>query len=169
MPSRLADTLAIGVLAGLSCLLTAYLIDVPIWVVFITWAAFFAAGGGVAGACKSLTMTGLGIISAVATLLLAGLLGGSPVAVAGCVVVGAGALVAIRNDDLLGFTPAGFFGFAATVGTIAATGIPVDSVPSMSHPAVTVAAASVLGTGFGLASQYLGAVLTRRSRDAVVD
>jgi ABC-type multidrug transport system permease subunit len=50
MSSRLADTTATALLAGLSYLLTAFVVGVPIRVLFIAWASFFAAGGGVDGA-----------------------------------------------------------------------------------------------------------------------
>jgi Protein of unknown function (DUF1097) len=169
MSPRIADTVSIGLLAGLSCLLTAYVIDVPIWVVFIAWASFFAAGGGVGAALTTLAMAGLGIVSAVLTLLAAAALGGSPPAVAGCVVVGAGALVVIRNAGLLRFTPAGFFGFAAVVGTIAATGTSVDAALTVSHPAALVTVAVILGVGFGVASEHLGTALAGRRRTAAVE
>jgi hypothetical protein len=161
MSARLASTVSIGLLAGLSCLLTGFVITVPIWVLFIGWASFFAAGGGVDGAAKSLVMNGLGIASATATMLAIAALGGSTWAVAGCVVVGAGILVFITRDGLLSFTPAGFFGFASVVGTIAATGTAITASVSFTHPVVLVLGAIVLGTAFGFASEWLGGLLTR--------
>ncbi|WP_245906178.1 DUF1097 domain-containing protein [Mycolicibacterium palauense] len=169
MSARLASTIAIGLLAGLSCLVTAYVITVPIWVLFISWASFFAAGGGVTGAKRSLVMSLLGIASATGTLLAIAALGGSPWAVAGCVVVGAGLLVVIATDDVLSFTPAGFFGFASTVGTIAATGLPITSPVSISHPVVLVVTATVLGILFGLASEWLGTALTSDRSPALTE
>jgi len=159
MSPRIADTVAIGLLAGLSCLFTAYAVSVPIWVLFIAWASFFAAGGGLHGALRSLTMSVIGIASATVTLLAATALGGSPLVVAGCVVVGAGVLVLIRNGNLLSFTPAGFFGFACTVGTLEATDLAINSSVSLTHPVVLVLGATVCGIGFGLGSQKLGSLL----------
>ena len=46
MDSRTALTLSIGVLGGLAVALTAEVITVPIWVVFLAWASFFFVGGG---------------------------------------------------------------------------------------------------------------------------
>jgi len=48
MDSRTALTLSIGVLGGLAVALTAEVITVPIWVVFLAWASFFFVGGGIA-------------------------------------------------------------------------------------------------------------------------
>jgi uncharacterized protein (DUF983 family) len=45
MSERIMTTLVIGLLAAGSVLLTNYWIHVPIWVVFVAWASFFAAGG----------------------------------------------------------------------------------------------------------------------------
>lgn len=162
MSARIASTVSIGILAGLSCLLTGFIIPVPIWVLFIAWASFFAAGGGTAGAARSLVMLGLGVVSATATMLAITALGGSTWAVAGCVVIGAGILVFITRDGLLSFTPAGFFGFASVVGTIAATGTAVTAPVNFSHPVLLVVGALVLGTGFGYASEWLGGLLTRQ-------
>jgi hypothetical protein len=94
-------------------------------------------------------MSTLGVVSAAATRLAASALGDSPSVVAGCVVRGVGVLALVRNDRLLRFTPAGFFGFASTVGTIEATGTPVTAPVNMSRPVVLVLAATVLGAGFG--------------------
>lgn len=162
MPARLASTVAIGLLAGLSCLLTGFVIPVPIWVLFIGWASFFAAGGGLTGAARSLTMLILGVASATATMLAITALGGSTWAVGGCVVIGAGILVFITRDGLLSFTPAGFFGFASVVGTVAATDTAITAPVNFSHPVLLVLGALLLGTAFGLASEWLGGLFTTK-------
>ena len=160
MSPRIASTVSIGLLAGLSCLLTGFLVPVPIWVLFIAWASFFAAGGGLDGAARSLVMNALGVASATATMLAITALGGSTWAVAGCVVIGAGILVFITREGLVSFTPAGFFGFASVVGTIAATGTAITAPVNVSHPVVLVVGAIVLGTAFGFASEWLGDLLS---------
>lgn len=162
MSPRIASTVSIGLLAGLSCLLTGFLVPVPIWVLFIAWASFFAAGGGLDGAARSLVMNALGVASATATMLAITALGGSTWAVAGCVVIGAGILVFITREGLVSFTPAGFFGFASVVGTIAATGTAITAPVNLSHPVVLVVGAIVLGTAFGFASEWLGDLLTKK-------
>lgn len=161
MPARIASTVSIGLLAGLSCLLTGFVIPVPIWVLFIAWASFFAAGGGLDGAKRSFVMLVLGVASATVTMLAITALGGSTWAVAGSVVFGAGILVFITRDELLSFTPAGFFGFASVVGTLAATDTVITAPVNVSHPVALVLGALVLGTAFGVASEWLGGVLTR--------
>ncbi len=162
MSPRIASTVSIGLLAGLSCLLTGFLVPVPIWVLFIAWASFFAAGGGLDGAARSLVMNALGVASATATMLAITALGGSTWAVAGCVVIGAGILVFITREGLVSFTPAGFFGFASVVGTIAATGTAITAPVNVSHPVVLVVGAIVLGTAFGFASEWPGDLLTKK-------
>lgn len=169
MPARLASTVAIGLLAGLSCLLTGFVVPVPIWVLFIGWASFFAAGGGRNGATRSLTMLILGVASATATMLAITALGGSTWAVAGCVVLGAGILVFITRDGLLSFTPAGFFGFASVVGTLAATDTVITAPINLSHPVLLVLGALLLGTAFGLVSEWLGRLLTSEAALAAAD
>lgn len=161
MPARIASTVSIGLLAGLSYLLTGFVVTAPIWVLFIAWASFFAAGGALDGAARSLIMLILGVASATATMLAITALGGSTWAVAGCVVFGAGILVFITRDGLLSFTPAGFFGFASVVGTLAATNTQITAPVGFSHPVALVLAALVLGTAFGWASERLGGLLTK--------
>jgi hypothetical protein len=155
MSERIISTLVIGLLAAGSVLLTNYWVHVPIWVVFIAWASFFAAGGGYLGARSTLIMGTAGILSATATLLVATALGGSAVAVAVCCIAGAGVLVAIGRFPIFAFTPAGFFGFASTAGTLAATGRLITDTPTFSYPSVLVVVAFVVGTGFGLVSEFI--------------
>lgn len=163
MPARIASTVAIGLLAGVSCLFTAFAVPVPIWVVFVAWACFFAAGGGLAAARSTLVTGAAGVLSATLTLLAATTLGGSAWAIAGCVVLGAGALVALGHFPPLAFTPAGFLGFASTVGTIAATDSAITDPVGLGHPAVLVVAAFVIGVGFGLCSEWASSRLTLKS------
>ncbi|MBS1691552.1 MAG: DUF1097 domain-containing protein [Actinobacteria bacterium] len=160
MSQRVVSTVVVGLLAAVSVVFTAYVVIVPIWVVFIAWACFFAAGGGGQGARSTLVMGAAGIISATLTLIAGAALGGSVWAVAACCIVGAGALVAIGHFPLLSFTPAGFLGFASTAGTIAATQSSITDPVAFTHPSVLVGVAFVVGVAFGLTSEYLPAKLT---------
>lgn len=162
MSSRLALTVSVALLAGLSCLLTAYVIPVQIWALFVGWASFFAAGGDRPAFTRSVLMNVCGVFSATGSLLLVDLLGGSPWAVAACVVVGAGVLVIVGDIPILSFTPAGFLGFASTVGTIGATATAITDPITFEHPALSAAIALLLGALFGLASVALSTALTRR-------
>ena len=155
MTERITSTLVIGLLAAVSVLLTSYLIPVPIWVVFIAWASFFAAGGGYLGARSTLIMGFAGAASATATLIVASALGGAAWVVALCCIAGAGVLVAIGHFPFFAFTPAGFFGFASTAGTLEATGRLVTDPPTFSHPSLLVLGAFIVGTGFGIASEVI--------------
>jgi hypothetical protein len=162
MPARTASTVVIGVLAVLSCLLTAYVITVPVWVVFVGWASFFAAGGGTAGLAKSLLMSFVGVIVAVLVLLVVQPFGGSAWSVAVAVGIGAAILVALSAVKGLEFTPAGFLGFASTFGVLAAGGGGVLDSVSFTHPVVQVVVALLIGAFFGMTSGLLSAALTAK-------
>ena len=160
MPARTASIVVIGVLAMLSCLLTSYVMTVPVWVVFVGWASFFAAGGGLLGFTRSLMMSIVGVIVAVLVLLVVQPLGGSAWSVAVAVGIGAAVLVAVSAVKGLEFTPAGFLGFASTFGVLAAgTGGAFDPL-SFTHPVVQVVIALIIGALFGSASGLFSAALT---------
>jgi hypothetical protein len=165
MDSRSALTLSIGVLGGVAVALTAEVITVPIWVVFLTWASFFFVGGGVAGWVRSLSSNLVGVVIASASLYAGHLLGGSVFAVALAVGVGSAVMVQASWVPLLSTTPAVVVGFAATVSTVAGTGNAV-TVTTISHPGLVAATACVLGASFGLLSEYVATLLTR---DAAVE
>jgi Protein of unknown function (DUF1097) len=164
MDSRSALTLSIGVLGGLAVALTAEVITVPIWVVFLTWASFFFVGGGSqsgwAGWVRSLSSNVVGVLIASASLYAAHLLGGSLWMTALAVGVGSAVMVQASWVPLLSTTPAVVVGFASTVSTVAGTGntITVTSIP---HPGLVTAMACLLGASFGLLSEYIANVLTR--------
>ncbi|MEV3904293.1 DUF1097 domain-containing protein [Mycobacterium sp. NPDC050551] len=162
MDSRSALTLSIGVLGGVAVALTAEVITVPIWVVFLTWASFFFVGGGVAGWVRSLSSNLVGVVIASASLYAGHLLGGSVFAVALAVGVGSAVMVQASWVPLLSTTPAVVIGFAATVSTVAGTGNAV-TVTTISHPGLVAATACVLGASFGLLSEYVATLLTRDS------
>lgn len=163
MPARTASIVVIGVLAMLSCLLTASVVMVPVWVVFVGWAAFFAAGGGTSGFARSLLMSIVGVIVAVLVLLAVQLFGGSTWSVAVAVGIGAAILVALSAVKGFEFTPAGFLGFASTFGVLAAGGGGIGDPVSFTHPVVQVVVALIIGAVFGIASGLLSAALTAKS------
>lgn len=160
MDSRSALTLSIGVLGGLAVALTAEVITVPIWVVFLTWASFFFVGGGVAGWVRSLSSNLGGVVIASASLYAAHLMGGSLWVTALAVGVGSAVMVQASWVPLLATTPAVVVGFASTVSTVAGTGNTI-TVTTISHPGLVAATACVVGATFGLLSEYLAGVLTR--------
>lgn len=160
MDSRSALTLSIGVLGGVAVALTAEVITVPIWVVFLAWASFFFVGGGVSGWVRSVSSNLVGVVIASASLYAGHLLGGGLLAVAVAVGIGSAVMVQASWVPLLSITPAVVVGFASTVSTVAGTGHAI-TVTTISHPGLVAATACVLGASFGLLSEYLAQVLTR--------
>jgi hypothetical protein len=160
--SRSALTLSIGVLGGLAVALTATIITVPIWVVFLAWASFFFVGGGVAGWGRSVASNLVGVVIASASLYAAHLMGGSLLVTAIAVGVGSAVMVQASWVPLLSTTPAVVVGFASTVSTVAGTGSDV-TITTISHPGLVAAVACVLGATFGLLSEYAATAMTRRT------
>lgn len=155
-------TLSIGVLGGLAVALTADVITVPIWVVFLAWASFFFVGGGIAGWVKSVSSNLVGVVIASASLFAAHLMGGSLLVTAIAVGVGSAVMVQASWVPLLATTPAVVIGFASTVSTVAGRGNDV-TVTTISHPGLVAAVACVLGASFGLLSEYLATAMTKSS------
>ena len=164
MDSRTALTLSIGVLGGLAVALTAQVITVPIWVLFLAWASFFFVGGGLGGWIRSVSSNLVGVVIASASLYAAHLMGGSMLVTAIAVGVGSAVMVQASWSSLLSTTPAVVVGFASTVSTVAGTGNDV-TVTTISHPGLVAAVACVLGASFGLLSEYLANAMTRTSAD----
>ncbi|MGV0645163.1 DUF1097 domain-containing protein [Mycolicibacterium sp. XJ879] len=160
MESRTALTLSIGVLGGLAVVVTAEVITVPIWVVFLAWASFFFVGGAVTGWVRSLSCNLAGVLIASASLYAAELMGASLWATAFAVGVGSALMVAVSRVPLLSTTPAVVVGFASTVSTVAGTGNTI-TVTSVSHPGLVAATACLLGASFGLLSEFVANALTR--------
>jgi hypothetical protein len=160
MDSRTALTLSIGVLGGLAVAMTATVITVPIWVVFLAWASFFFVGGGIAGWVRSVASNLVGVVIASASLYAAYLMGGSLLVTAIAVGVGSAVMVQASWVSLLSTTPAVVVGFASTVSTVAGTGNDI-TVTTISHPGMVAAVACVLGASFGLLSEYLATAMTR--------
>ncbi|MFT4127038.1 MAG: DUF1097 domain-containing protein [Gordonia sp. (in: high G+C Gram-positive bacteria)] len=166
MDSRSALTISIGVLGGVAVAITAELITVPIWVVFLAWASFFFVGGGVTGWVRSVASNLVGVAIASASLFAAHLLGGGLPATAIAVGVGSAVMVQASWSELLSTTPAVVVGFASTVSTVAGTGHGITTA-SISHPGLVGACACLLGASFGLLSEYAADLMTRTSGSAI--
>jgi hypothetical protein len=157
-------TLSIGVLGGIAVAFTAEVITVPIWVVFLAWASFFFVGGGPGGWVRSVSSNLVGVVIASASLYAAHLMGGSLLVTAIAVGVGSALMVQASWAPLLSTTPAVVVGFASTVSTAAGTGNTI-TVTTISHPGLVAAVACILGASFGILSEYLAAVMTKKSGD----
>src|SRR5437899_198726 len=142
-----ALTISIGVLGGVATLVTATVLKVPVWVIFIAWASFFILGAGNRGFVRSIASNLAGIVVASLTLLVIHLLGGGPIVAAVAVGIGSAAMVQLSRIGLLSTLPAIVWGFACTVGTTAATGHDITTV-SLGSPALVAAVSMVLGGAF---------------------
>jgi len=154
-----ALSISIGVLGGVATLMTATVLPIPVWVIFIAWASFFILGGGTAGLVRSVASNLAGILIASVTLLAVHAFGGGAAAAAVAVGVGSAAMVQASKIGLLSKIPAIVWGFASTVGTVAATGRDITTA-SIGNPALVAALCMVLGAVFGIASEYWGAAMT---------
>lgn len=156
-----ALSISIGVLGGAATLMTATVLPIPVWVIFIAWASFFILGGGTGGMVRSIASNLAGIVIASLTLLVIHALGGGAAVAAITVGVGSAAMVQASKISLLSKIPAIVWGFASTVGTVAATGHDITTA-SITNPALVAALSMVLGAVFGIASEYWGAAMTAR-------
>jgi Protein of unknown function (DUF1097) len=156
-----ALSVSIGVLGGVATLMTSTVLTIPVWVIFIAWASFFILGAGTGGMAKSIASNLTGIVIAALTLLVIHELGGGTAIAAIAVGVGSAAMVQASRIGLLSKIPAIVWGFASTVGTVAATGHGITTA-SINNPALVAALAMVLGAVFGIASEYWGAAMTAR-------
>jgi hypothetical protein len=163
-----ALSVSIGVLAMVDTYLTATLVMVPVWVTFIAWASYFAVGGGGRkGFLQSIACNWTGIVIASSTLLVIALASLGTLGTAVAVGVGSAAMVQASKLPLLSVTPAIVWGFASTVGTSVATGVPITSL-TWTNPMLVAALGMVIGNAFGLASEFLGSALEKsRSSHAV--
>jgi Protein of unknown function (DUF1097) len=159
-----ALTLSIGVLGAVAVWLTAEVIQVPVWVVFIAWASFFILGGGPRGLMQSAASNLTGIVIA-SLCLLATQQAGFGVLMTGVVVgLGSALMVAVSRVPILAAIPAIVWGFASTVGTSAVTGREIVYADSIGNPVLMVVTAMLLGGLFGLASEALAGVITTRQK-----
>ncbi len=87
------------------------------WIGFVAWAAFYAAGGGLAGIKKPLGSSTAGILLTALTMYAVAQAGGSLVALMLLVAILAFALVAIADIGIFSYTPAAFLGAATYFGS----------------------------------------------------
>jgi hypothetical protein len=156
-----ALTVSIGVLAVADTYITATVFPVPVWVTFIAWASFFVVGGGSGGFVRSVASNLIGLLIASLSLLAIASTAPTPLATAICVGLGSAAMVQASKLKLLNILPAVVWGFASTVGTSVATGQAITT-PGIHNPALVAAAALITGALFGIVSEVLGEVLTRK-------
>ncbi|MBD1918308.1 MULTISPECIES: DUF1097 domain-containing protein [Cyanophyceae] len=161
-----AYSVSIGALGAVDTYLTATVILVPVWVTFIAWASFFILGGKASGLKQSIASNLTGIVIASLTLLTITALGANPFIAAVCVGLGSAAMVQASKVPLLTAIPAIVWGFASTVGTTVATGVPITTV-GLTNPGLVAAVAMILGGLFGYLSEIWGDAMTTSEVTAV--
>ena len=136
-----------------------------VWVGFIAWGCYFAAGADTAALQKTIAGMIFGAVMAGIALYLvsSGMLGGlgalaAPVIIAVTVFP----LVAVAGINLLSVVPANVYGYAATAGlALTANTAGNATAMDMTNPVILVAISTVLGALFGMisgkASGMLGA------------
>ncbi len=159
MSKATALSISVGIFGALSTWLTAAVWPLPVWVLFLAWASFFFVGSGIGGLLKSVACNWTGIAIATCTLLA---VNGTESAVLLAVAVGIGSLAMVQVSRMpwLSATPAIVFGFAMTVGTIAATTHPITT-SGVSNPALIAATTALVGAAFGVASEWLAQIVLR--------
>ncbi|MET0451056.1 MAG: DUF1097 domain-containing protein [Mycobacterium sp.] len=166
MSEKNALTISIGVLGAIAVWLTAEVVQVPVWVVFIAWASFFILGGGPRGLLQSASSNLTGIVIA-SLCLLVSQQADFGVWLTGVVVgIGSALMVAVSRVPLLAAIPAIVWGFASTVGTSAVTGREIVYTDSIGNPVLMVVTAMLLGGLFGIASEALANVMTTTRQES---
>ena len=163
MSAYLALALSVGLLAVVDTWLfvvpLAVLLPGLVWISFISWGCHFHSGAGV----KGLTTTIVGMSFGALVGMVAVLLAGGPLAGTGDfaapIAVGLGAFVICLASalPLLATIPASVYGFAAIAGPILLANMsPTEAI-------VPTVISIVIGALFGIVSEKLAGVLTRKT------
>ncbi len=134
-----------------------------VWVGFIAWGCYFAAGGDTAALQKTIAGMVFGAVMAAIALYLvgSGMLGGlgalgAPLIIAVTVFP----LVAVAGINLLSVVPANVYGYAATAGlALTANTVGNVSAMNMTNPLLLVIVSTILGALFGMASGKLSGMM----------
>lgn len=142
MKALLGIAISVGVLAGLWTFVSVELTLIT-WVAFLSWACFFAAGGGTGGFQKALAANVAGVFWGWVISLGLEQVSASTIALALMVTVVGFILCVEAALPLLSFIPGGFVGTAAFFGT------------AFDLPGTLIAV--VVGVVLGIVSELLGA------------
>jgi hypothetical protein len=134
-----------------------------VWVGFIAWGCYFAAGADNAALQKTIAGMIYGaVIAGIALYLVSsGMLGGlgalaAPVIIAVTVFF----LVIVAGNNLLSVVPANVYGYAATAGLALSTNTAGNAtMMNMTNPVLLVIVSTVLGAVFGMVSGKLAGAL----------
>lgn len=164
MPILIALTVSIGLLAVVATWLflgPLAAMGLQIWQAFVAWACFFHSGGKTDGAVKTVACMSFGAVVGMASVMLAGSLGGlgalaAPVAVG----IGASVLVLAAHLPILSTIPANVYGFAVVAALILVGKVaPVDAI-------VPTIGSIVIGAAFGWLSEMVAGKLATKSGTA---
>lgn len=155
-----AISLSVGLFVGLWCFATLGFLEpkVMTWITFLTWASFFAAGGGMDGLKKSIAGAFAGALISAAIVWINARVGGG-VTNGGLVIfsvllaVLGYVLCQLSRLSVLSFIPGAFIGAASFFGA----GAPLDD------KLVWVLVSIVCGSVMGLISQKVGVALTAKT------
>lgn len=155
-----AVSLSVGLLVGIWCFATLGYLEPKImtWITFLTWASFFAAGGGKAGLIKAVASAFAGTLISAGVVWLSGQLGGG---VQGIGLLIFSALLAVlgwllcqlSKVALFSFIPGAFIGAASFFGA----GAPLDQKLGW------VLLSIICGAVMGLMSERLGQMWTAKA------
>jgi len=155
-----AISLSVGLWVGIWCFATLGFLEpkVMTWVTFLTWASFFAAGGGKVGLSKAVASAFAGALISATVVLVNGQLGGG--------VQGFGLLIfsvllaalgwglcQLSKVGLFSFIPGAFIGAASFFGA----GAPLDQ--KLGWVLVSI----VCGAVMGLISERVGQAMTAKT------
>ncbi|GAA4910262.1 uncharacterized protein DUF1097 [Actinomycetospora succinea] len=161
---------SIGVLAGISVFVTAW-IGMPTWLLFLAWLTYFFCGGGIHGLRLQLATNLFGVLVGIVVLGVAELVSAPLWAVAVLVTVAAFSIAQSGRLGALAQTPGGFVGFAMIAAAAELSGTTVLA-PSLGNPIVMAVGAVLLASVFAVVSELGGKVLSGRAptlRSPVVD
>lgn len=166
MPALFALALSVGVLAVLDTWLfvgpLATLLPGLVWISFISWGCHFHSGAGVKGMTTAIVGMSFGAVVGMAAVMLAGgvLAGLGDLAAPVAVGLGAFVICLASSIPLLATIPASVYGFAAVAGPILLAGMsPTEAI-------IPTIISVVIGAVFGIASENLANVLTKKDATA---
>lgn len=153
-----AISVSVGLLVGVWCYATLGYLEpnVMTWITFLTWASFFAAGGGTGGLTKAIAGGFAGALVSAAIVFLSGQLGGGVHGVgllifSALLAVLGWVLCQLSRISLLSFIPGAFIGAASFFGAGA----------TLDQKLFWVLVSIVCGAVMGYISERLGAALTK--------
>jgi hypothetical protein len=171
MPKLAALTVSVGVLAVLATWIfrldAAVTMKLQVWQAFIAWGCHFHCGGKFTGYRNATVCMIFGALVGMAAVLLSGYLGAlQGLAVPVAVGIGAAVICLASALPLLAAIPASVYGFAAIAGLILLGKSYGPNGVSATEAILPTAISIVIGSLFGIVSEYLAGALTKKEAAA---